>query len=546
MLRPYQSTFKNQIYERWGNDKSNVLGVMPTGAGKTVTMADIFRDNYGRPELAFAHREELTGQISLALARAGLAHNIIAPQQTINFIVRRHILKLKRCFYNPQAPLAVAGVDTLVRRLDKLKPYLDKVELFIGDEGHHILDVNKWGKVVRAMPAARGLGLTATPCRADRKSLRNGEGGIYDHLVIGPTMRELIDEGYLCDYRIVAPPSDIDLSRARITGGGDFNASDLHQAAEKSRIVGDVVKAYQQFALGKRSVVFAVDVKLAGEHAAAFNAAGIPCAIITADTSERDTIIDNFETGRIKVIVNVDVLGEGFDCPAIECVQFARPTASYGLFVQQFGRALRILQDKWFGMIIDHVGNVMRHGLPDAARSWSLDDGRPLKPDDEDDIPMRVCLNPECLRMWEGYDRKCPYCGEKPKPQGRDRPELVDGDLTEFDPALLARLRGEADDAMHPNIDNGPWGAGPAAMGAYRKRMTEKVIAQEDLRAAMAIWAGVRTQCYGDDLSTAYQIFYRRFGIDAASAQTLGARLARELAVKLQQSWNDDYNRRPQ
>ena len=538
MLRPYQSILKNEIYNRHELKFQNVLGVLPTGAGKTVVMADIFKDNENYPQIAIAHRQELVLQISCALANAGIYHRIVAPARTIRFVVERHVRKFTQSYYHPGAPTAVAGVDTLINRFEDLTSFLKQVRRWQTDEAHHLQINNKWGAAVNRMPFAHGVGWTATPMRPTGQSLGRSLSGVFDALCVGPAPRELINQGYLCDYKIYAPPLSMNVTGLDVSSAtGDFNQAQLRRQAHKSKIVGDVVQHYLRLAPGKRNVVFAVDVSLAEEQAAAFNAAGIPAAVLHAKTNdvERVKMLDKFERGDLRVIVNVDVLGEGFDCPAIECVQFARPTQSYNLFVQQFGRGLRPLPGKSHGIIIDHVGNVERHGLPDTPREWSLD-GVAKKPKRlDDDLPLRNCPNPACFTVFEGYGRTCPVCGHCPPRESASRPEQVEGDLIEFSPDLLNDLRRRAAEIVREN-GKLPYGQPKHVIKAVRKKQTTRREAQLTLRETMGWWGGTRRDRYNDPDSDAFRRFFRTFGIDAATAKTLGATDAAELNERI---WTD-------
>ena len=250
-LRPYQQQCKNEVYDLWQlNPLANVLAVKPTGAGKTVTMASIIHDHNG-PSCAIAHRQELVGQISQALAREGIRHRIIAPQSVIRDIVQAHTRELGQSWYDPSSQAAVAGVDTLLRRADTLVDWMRSVTLWVTDEAHHLLADNKWGRAAELFPNAKGLGVTATPLRADGAGLGRHADGVFDHMVEGPSMRWLIDNKYLTDYRIFAPPSDFEIDDSAIGSTGDYSAPKMRAAARKSHIIGDVVTHYQRIAPGK-------------------------------------------------------------------------------------------------------------------------------------------------------------------------------------------------------------------------------------------------------------------------------------------------------
>lgn len=334
-LRPYQTEGKRDVYDAWNAGAENVLLVEPTGAGKTVIFSDIIHEN-DSASCAIAHRQELVGQISMALARNEVRHKIIGPTKVIRTIVNYHMLEFGKSYYDPSSFCGVAGVDTLVRRKNdhELSRWLKSIGLWVLDEGHHCLKENKWGEAAAMMPNAKGLLVTATPDRADGKGLGRHADGLADVMVEGPTMRDLINKGYLTDYRIFAPKTeDLDLTNVDISKvTGDYNPNKLKTAIRKSHIVGDVVKHYLRIAPGKLGITFATDVETATEIASQFNAAGVPAAVVSSNTpdAERIAIQRQFKERELLQIVNVDIYGEGVDIPGVEVVSMARPTKSYG------------------------------------------------------------------------------------------------------------------------------------------------------------------------------------------------------------------------
>jgi superfamily II DNA or RNA helicase len=532
-LRPYQREGRAAIDAAWRTGKRNVLYVLPTGAGKTVMFSQTLADHVGAG-VAIAHRQELVGQISLSLARFGLRHRIIGPRNVIKLILEQQRAELGQTFYDPNGAIAVAGVDTLIRRGEALASWCRQVTLWVQDEAHHVLRANKWGKAIDLFPNARGLGVTATPERADGKGLGRHADGVMDSLICGPSMRDLINAGYLADYRIFAPPSDLDLAPVRTAADGDYNRDDLRTAVRKSHLVGDVVAHYLRIAPGRLGVTFATDVETAASIADQYNAAGVPAAMVSAKTpdAERNRLIAAFRARRLLQLVNVDLFGEGFDVPGIEVVSMARPTQSFAVWAQQFGRALRPLPGKEHGLIIDHASNVLRPslGLPDAPRNWTLDarERSARRERDPEVIPVTNC--PECFRIYEAVIPACPYCDHKRAPAGRSRPEQVDGDLHELDPGALASLRGEADRLVGPvQVPTGM--TGPAAISLVNK-WKNRADAQAILREHIALWAGHR-KADGMSDSEIYRRFYFRFGTDVMTAQTLAAREAGDLTVRI-------------
>lgn len=408
---------------------------------------------------------------------------------------------------------------------------------FVVHNCHHVVRGNKWGKAVELFPNAKGLGVTATPLRADGKGLGRHADGVFDELVEGPPMRQLIDHGYLTDYRIFAPPSDLDLTNVPLANDGDFNRDKLKTAVRSSHVIGDVVEHYLRIARGKLGVTFATDVETASDIAQQFQSNGVRAEVVHAKTPDavRTEIVNRFRRGEIQQLVNVDLFGEGFDLPAIEVCSMARPTQSYGLYSQQFGRALRPMDGKSHAIIIDHVGNVVRHGLPDRERMWSLDtrERTPRAKNPDDEIPLRYC--DECTQPYERILIKCPYCGCKPEPSSRKAPEFVDGDLFELDPDVLAQMRGKIAEIDNPSETMRRMQAAGAHRGViegYRRNALARCEAQDALRESMAWWGQQQREAGRAD-AEAYRLFWHLFGTDVLSAQTLGRRDSLALAGKI-------------
>ena len=527
-LRGFQTNLKNGTYLNWDQGHRNVIIVSPTGSGKTVTMASIAVD-VGAPTVAIAHRQELVQQISIAMARMDLPHNIIAPEAVIRTIVQQQINECGMSYLDRRARMTVSGIDTLIRRKDDrdIKQWANTIRYWQGDECHHFLAGNKWGTGAAMFPNARGVGFTASPIRCDKRSLHVDQGGVFSSMVIGPSMRELIEQGYLSRYKVFGPPQSIREADMKVSAStGDYTMPSMREASEKSTITGDIVDHYLRLAAGKRGITFVVDVQTAERTAQAFIDAGVPAAAVSAKTPDavRNATIDKFRRGVILQLVNVDLFGEGFDVPAVEVVSMGRPTQSLGLYIQQFGRALRVFDGKEFGIIIDHVGNVARHGLPDAIVNWSLFDERAGRGAirDPNVLPTTNCT--ACFQTYERIFRACPYCGHVEEPESRSEPKFVDGDLVEFEEAFLQQLRMKAAALIAPfdqQIDVPMALRGTPAGLAIAKNYGLRQQGQLALRDAIALWAGVRRDMGMGD-SEIYRRFFHMFGVDIATAQTIG------------------------
>lgn len=564
-LRPYQTEIKLRTYEAWDRGAKFVLATLPTGAGKTLTFSEVVAEE-SSASAAIAHRSELVGQMAMALARNGVRHRVIGPSALARAIAAAQVKELGRSFYDPNARAGVVSSKSLLN-LSASDPWLRQVRLCIGDEGHHYLRDNEWGRGIAMFPNLhRGMLVTATGWRADGKGLGRGillpsgkwsNDGLADELIEGPNMRWMIDNGYLTRYRVFAPPNDLDFSDVPVTESGDLSPVKNRAAMKRStRIVGDVVKHYLAIAPGKLGVTFAVDVEEATKIAEAFRAAGVPAEVVHAKTDDglRGHILRRFKRREILQLVNVDLFGEGFDLPAIEVVSMVRKTESKGLFDQQFGRALRLMIDadllenwdqlsveqrmfyiensgKPHAIIIDHVGNVERHKLPDGIRIHTLERrNKRAKDAPTDVIPLTTCLNPKCMRVYERTEPCCPYCKAKLLPTSRSAPEFVDGDLHELDEEAYARLRGAIAHVDGPARI--PVGVGPGIGQAIRNNHFERQHAQRLLRGEIDLWCGWQTQ-QGRDLSECYKRFWFMFGTDVAAAMALGRPDAEALREKI-------------
>lgn len=559
-IRGYQATLSDAVdaaHAKPGVD--NVMGVLPTGGGKTVIFTKKIRAT-PKPSACIAHRGELVSQMSTALAREEVPHKIIGPKSLVKECVAAHMHSVGRSYYDPGALTAAVSVDTLIARSKdrNLLAWAESIGLWVQDECHHVLKSNKWGKACELFPNALGLGVTATPCRADGKGLGRDSDGLFDEMIVGTYMRELIDLGYLTDYRIVsARTQDLNLDGVSKGANGDWTRNGLRKATRKSRLVGDCVDSYLKYASGKRAVVFATDVEGSEEIAQQFRERGVTAAAVSgADTATvRAAALRDFAAGRLKVLINCDLFGEGFDLPAIDVVIMARPTESYSLYCQQFGRALRLLlpreiMARWeeftpeerkhyiatsakpVATIIDHVGNVIRHGLPDAEREWSLDGGPESnrRGTPVDAIPLRTCLNEACLNVYERSKVFCPFCGHTPVPAQRNKPEHVEGDLFELEPEVLEQMRRGVFDPKNPFYT--PQGIGRAAEIAANKRHALKCKHQEALRASINWWAAIQRQAGVGDRES-HKKFWHLFGTDVLSAQNLNAADALMLADRV-------------
>lgn len=359
------------------------------------------------------HQRELLNQTSKSLWANKLDHGLIISGKT-----------------RTPHPVQLASVMTLKNRIGRVKA----PDLIIVDESHRAL-ANSYTKIIEAYPNAHVIGLTATPERTDGRGL----GALFQEIIPGPSITYLIDQGYLCDYEIYGVPVNINTTGVKIRGG-DFDAKQLEIAANTKTITGDAVSHYKKFAAGVPTVVMCVSIKHADDVAQAYRDAGIRAIALHSASKNRDQVLDDFEAGKYDVITSVSLLIEGADVPKIGCVQWLRPTMSRIVYMQGNGRGLRPHPNKNKLLILDHVGNFMRFGMPDEIVEWSLNDNRKKrKARDTDDISVQVCAN--CYFTFRSGVRVCPHCNHEVEYKPR-KIEVIEGELERIERAAIdARQR---------------------------------------------------------------------------------------------------------
>jgi superfamily II DNA or RNA helicase len=374
-LRDYQSSILSATQQSFRTGHRRPLITLPCGAGKTVCFASMASSSQSRGKTVWflVHRRELLDQTTETFDR----------------------------FDIPRRSIYIGMVGTVANNIKRFPP----PDFIIFDEGHHA-SAATWARITEAFPDAFITGLTATPCRLDGKPL----GAVYDDLIIGATTRELIDSGYLAPYRYFAPAvTDLSALKRR---GSDYDATQAAELLSERAVFGDVIQHYRDHADGLQAIAYCSTVAHSERTADAFNDAGIEAVSFDGTTPDaiRRGIISRFRNGDIKILCNCDLIGEGFDVPDCHVCILLRPTMSTGLFIQQSMRCMRPQPGKT-AIILDHVNNYVRHGLPDDPREWSLTDTiKPRREYGADGLlTVRQC--PMCYYTFKSGPPVCPNCG---------------------------------------------------------------------------------------------------------------------------------------
>lgn len=385
-LRNYQLDIINRCRDAFKQDYKKLCCVLPCGAGKTAIFCYLAYLNTIKKSsnrvLILLHRKELLKQTIEAFQMFQISTDHITIAMIQSF---RNSLK--------------TGV----------KPY----SLIVIDECHHATS-NSFKTVLDAYSKTALIGFTATPARLDGKPL----GEIFDCLIVGVDYSYLIANKYLVDYDYFSPDLNFDFSKWKLKSG-DFDTVDNASHLDKKAIYGDILKYID---LNKKTIIYSPTVdyskKLETQINEHFNARISAEFDGTTSQSERDQIINDFKNDKIKILINVNLIGEGFNVPSCDCVFLLRATQSLTLYIQQAGRALRADPQKpnKRASIYDFVGNIYRFGFPDAFRIWSLSSTIKNTHKHEtahDSLLIKTC--PNCLRSFTPAQmlvgRLCPFCG---------------------------------------------------------------------------------------------------------------------------------------
>lgn len=387
-LRPYQHTMVADTRAAFRAGHRRVILQAPTGSGKTVVSAHIAQGAQakGNRMLVLTHRREIQAQLLRAFKAADV----------------------RATMFPEASPCQIGTIGKVASRLDALSA----PDFIFVDEFHHAVSAT-FQRVLNYFPTAKVLGLTATPQRLDGRGLSE----VADQLVLGPSMKSLIRDGWLKQPVYYAPRELLDVSGLR-KRGGDFRESDLETLMAKPGVTGNAVAEYQRLCPGRTALAFCVTVAHAEAVAALFNGAGIRAASVDGKLSkeQRDYRLQALSDGSIKVLTSCELISEGFDAPAVGAVISLRPTASLVLFMQQTGRGLRPALDKDC-IVLDHAGNCFRHGFAEDDREWSLEGEPPRKKSAEPEGP-EVHRCDACLAVFTG--QACMQCGAARKPSVRE------------------------------------------------------------------------------------------------------------------------------
>lgn len=400
-LRDYQVAAEQMTRSAMAGGARRVVMYLPTGGGKTLTAASIIAKALikGNKVVFLANRKQLIKQTCAVLTSLGIDYGLLQAENT----------------HSLDARVLIASIDTV-----HLRGLPDDVGLMIIDECHAVAGSEKYKKLLFKYNLVRTIGLTATPfARGMSKCYSELGGALFEELVVGATIQDLISGGHLVDCDIYAP-SEPDLRGVKIVAG-DYVEKDLGEAVDKPELIGDIVTHWVKLASSQQTVVFATSIPHSKHIVENFIAAGVAAEHIDYrhTDDEREEILGRFARGETTILSNCALLSEGWDCPSTAVMILARPTRSLIRFIQMVGRVLRPADGKDRALLLDHSGSTAILGHPCDDLPLVLDDGKPKTSTDKKiERPERLPKKcPKCFFMKPAGVHACPSCGFAPERQ---------------------------------------------------------------------------------------------------------------------------------
>ena len=413
-LRDYQEELVDGIKQSMIAGNHSIIVQSPPRSGKTVVMAHIAKSatDKNNKVLFFSHRKEINEQVYKTFENNEVNMDLVT----------------------------IGGVQSLVRKLDKL----DEPTIILIDEAHHS-KASSYKKIIDYFPNAYKLLFTGTPVRLDG----SGFDDIADDLILGKSVKWLQEHGRIAPFKYYAPQL-IDVSRLK-KRAGEFTKQSVDDTM-KTVIYGDVIKHYEKLAKGKQAIVYTHSVEASENVSKAFNDAGYVSIAVSGKTpkEERETAMRAFRNGDLKIMVNCELFTEGIDLPNVDVCIMLRPTQSLSLYLQFAMRALNPREGKT-AIIIDHVGNVERFGLPNQDREWSLQGIVKKKQTAKIGEPtVRVCEM--CFATFWSSERTCPECGYENEPTKQEIELIREAELKEIKEEHQRKIREKVQTYVTPDM----------------------------------------------------------------------------------------------
>jgi superfamily II DNA or RNA helicase len=380
-LRDYQESYISELRNSFKKGNKKIVLCAPTGAGKTIMFSYMTKNSYtkGNKVLILTDRKELFSQSDSVLTKLGMTPQLIKPNEKVDL----------------NENLFVGMIQTIMRRIDSLKQWINTLDLIIIDEAHKSIFDNLFDYINENTFV---IGATATPFREGKQRALSD---FYTDIIQVIDTPELINKGNLS--KPISYGVKIDLKGVK-TKGGDYDEKSLADKYSEIKLFHGVYDNYTRICNGKKAIVFCPNIDSSIELVKSFQEKGLPAKHVDCYMNNRDEIIEWFENTEGAILSNYGILTTGFDCPTIEVVILYRATKSLPLFLQMVGRGSRVTSSKNLFTILDFGNNIRHHNYWEDPRSWSLD----KKEKKEGAAPIKECT---CGYLLYASIMECPECG---------------------------------------------------------------------------------------------------------------------------------------
>lgn len=380
VLRDYQEKYIDELRNSFKKGNKKVVLCAPTGAGKTIMFSYMTSKAHEKNQkiLILTDRKELFSQSDSVLTKMNLKPDLIKPNSKIDL----------------NNYLFVGMIQTVMRRIELLKEWINDLDLIIIDEAHKSIFDNLFDFINEKTFV---IGATATP---HREGKQRPLSDFYSDIIQAIDTPELINKGNLS--KPISYGVKVNLKGVK-TKGGDYDEKSLGDKYSEIKLFHGVYDNYIRICNGKKAIVFCPNIESSKELVQSFEEKGLPAKHVDCYMNDRDEIIKWFEQTDGAILSNYGILTTGFDCPTIEVVILYRATKSLPLFLQMVGRGSRVTETKKDFLILDFGNNIRQHNYWEEPRTWSLQ----KKEKKEGAAPIKECV---CGYLVYASVMECPEC----------------------------------------------------------------------------------------------------------------------------------------
>lgn len=436
-LRTYQTRVIDELLQWWGSNHGEAsipLLVLPTGAGKSIVLAELTRLLFDRWPEDHPRTVVIVPSKELAEQNAEKLSHLLPPHLRLGF----YSASLGKKEHDADVIVATIGsIYKHAHRLGNIKCVMIDEAHLVNSEGTEAGRYRQFLSDLARYCAFRVVGCTATPFRGNGVWLTDGTDPLFTGIASRVTIGELLEQKYLSP---LVRPADVIATHIDTEGisttSGDYNIAQLSQRVEQY-LDGVADEAIRLASARRKWIAFTATVENADHLAAMLKDRGIAAAVVCGETpkKEREDLIAQFRSGELRCLVTVLALATGFDVPDVDCIIWARPTISPVLYVQGAGRGMRVAPGKTDCLWLDFTDTTERMGPVDSIKGRR----RTTRSTDQA-APFTTCDN--CGERVPASSIECPNCGAQLRePEARTFGNVSNAAILEAQRNPLAHLR---------------------------------------------------------------------------------------------------------